>query len=599
MIATTKTTVDRAEINRRNAQKSTGPRTPEGKQRSKFNAVKHGMTAKTVVLPGEDPQKLQIRLETWTDQLQPQNDIEQFLLEQAVHSSWMLERAQRAELARLSHLIASVPESQSLRDHEQAVALGFWLFSDRGICAEAGLQDNVLNVLGTAPTSARGPGHLDLLDHPEAIVFRLGTTPAGAQWMLDRWTELRNHLETGQAWSLDQKKKALRLLGRRPLGLDPFAPGDPLQWYGDAAEGTGTDRDDRESKARSRQPIGQRIRELLNSPVDGAEAERRIDAQLDRRLVAGEADTIAVLKSIADRAIGRLEAVAAEHRRLADADDPTARQSFDASNEGERLRRYQSSCSRHLFRNIDTFLKIRKSGVAVPDGGEPSTAAPEVPSPVQPQADRENPRNEPSDPPVDRVSPQDGATEDHDDPRAEMIGPAEAGTPTGDSTGSERDVRLQAVCEQWYGESPQADPAPARAAEIDHLQPPSLRTVIVALTLALVVLSGASAVARAHGKRQNEPRDLPVEMRNRQFKPTAAPRQAAPVHADTLHLVPRLLRGNAVLAALRPTRRGAWLPYVHAEHGNEDSPGGSKIPCQVGATHQFPDPSGPSAKSRR
>jgi hypothetical protein len=197
---TTTTTANRpsrAEINRRNAQKSTGPRTLGGKNRSKFNAVKHGMTATTLVLPGEDPQKLQIRLETWTDQLQPQNDLEQFLLEQAVHSSWKLERAERAELARLSHLIESVPEDEARREHEQALALGFWLFSDRGVLAEDGLEDNMLNVLGTAPASAQGPGHLDLLDHPKAIVLRLATTPAGTRWMLDRWTELRTQLDQG------------------------------------------------------------------------------------------------------------------------------------------------------------------------------------------------------------------------------------------------------------------------------------------------------------------------------------------------------------------------------------------------------------------
>ena len=45
--------VDRSTINKANAQKSTGPRTDIGKQRSKFNALRHGLTGQTVVLPSE------------------------------------------------------------------------------------------------------------------------------------------------------------------------------------------------------------------------------------------------------------------------------------------------------------------------------------------------------------------------------------------------------------------------------------------------------------------------------------------------------------------------------------------------------------------
>src|SRR5262245_54685440 len=80
----TMTTPDRAELNRRHAQKNTGPRTPEGKNRSRLNGLKHGLTAQTPVLPGEDPRAYQARLETWTADLQPRTDLERFLIERVV-----------------------------------------------------------------------------------------------------------------------------------------------------------------------------------------------------------------------------------------------------------------------------------------------------------------------------------------------------------------------------------------------------------------------------------------------------------------------------------------------------------------------------------
>ena len=46
--------IQRLEANRRNALRSTGPKTEEGKQRSRFNSVRHGLTAETVIGSLED-----------------------------------------------------------------------------------------------------------------------------------------------------------------------------------------------------------------------------------------------------------------------------------------------------------------------------------------------------------------------------------------------------------------------------------------------------------------------------------------------------------------------------------------------------------------
>jgi hypothetical protein len=49
------TTFRQIEANRRNSQKSTGPKTERGKQRASQNAVRHGLTAETVIKLLEDP----------------------------------------------------------------------------------------------------------------------------------------------------------------------------------------------------------------------------------------------------------------------------------------------------------------------------------------------------------------------------------------------------------------------------------------------------------------------------------------------------------------------------------------------------------------
>src|SRR5215471_7312688 len=123
-MSTATTASDRAEISRRNGAKSKGPKTPEGKNRSKFNALKHGLTAKTLVLPGEDAEILQQRLDAWTTELRPRNSFEWLLVERMAALSWQLDRADRADAARLTQLIRTEPVEEARRQQAEAATLG-------------------------------------------------------------------------------------------------------------------------------------------------------------------------------------------------------------------------------------------------------------------------------------------------------------------------------------------------------------------------------------------------------------------------------------------------------------------------------------------
>ena len=81
--------------NRRNAQKSTGPKTPEGKDVVRFNPMRHGLTAQTVLLPDEDPQEYTALLERVLADLNPVGELEIHLSTSIAIYLWRLGRAAR------------------------------------------------------------------------------------------------------------------------------------------------------------------------------------------------------------------------------------------------------------------------------------------------------------------------------------------------------------------------------------------------------------------------------------------------------------------------------------------------------------------------
>jgi len=93
------------EANRRNAEKSAGPKTPEGKAGSKGNALKFGLTASQVVIAridGEDAQKrFDEHYKRLRDYYAPESPIDEFRARRVADNMWRLLRHDRAEAAML------------------------------------------------------------------------------------------------------------------------------------------------------------------------------------------------------------------------------------------------------------------------------------------------------------------------------------------------------------------------------------------------------------------------------------------------------------------------------------------------------------------
>ena len=82
--------------NARNAQKSRGPTSEEGRRRSSMNAIKHGLTAKMVLMADEDPTEFREMMVGWFESHQPRDQYEVSLVERAACANWRLDRITRA-----------------------------------------------------------------------------------------------------------------------------------------------------------------------------------------------------------------------------------------------------------------------------------------------------------------------------------------------------------------------------------------------------------------------------------------------------------------------------------------------------------------------
>jgi hypothetical protein len=98
--------------NRANAQHSTGPRSDTGKQRSALNALTHGLTARTAVLPSEDPAAYQQHHRQFHDEYRPATATETQLVHELADTSWRMNRIPLLEADVLSRAQSPAPSPE-------------------------------------------------------------------------------------------------------------------------------------------------------------------------------------------------------------------------------------------------------------------------------------------------------------------------------------------------------------------------------------------------------------------------------------------------------------------------------------------------------
>jgi len=101
------TSAKQVAANRRNAQKSTGPRTVEGKAIASHNATTHGLLSDELLIRGEESENLQILEQALRIEHQPVGAVEDQLVDQITMCLWRLRRIRAVETSIFEMAISS------------------------------------------------------------------------------------------------------------------------------------------------------------------------------------------------------------------------------------------------------------------------------------------------------------------------------------------------------------------------------------------------------------------------------------------------------------------------------------------------------------
>jgi hypothetical protein len=179
--------------NKLNAQKSTGPKTPQGKAKVSQNAVTHGLTSHRPVLDMEDTAEFRTFVNEMLDQLDPTNPLEFFFAKRAACQAWRIQRAQCYETLVLDRLVNNVGQASPLGNKNDKTNPIDTVGADHRVCPD----DSTTRPPKTKITDyiEVDPGLFGEDDDPKALLGQAIMDDFRNHWTLDKIARYETRLE--------------------------------------------------------------------------------------------------------------------------------------------------------------------------------------------------------------------------------------------------------------------------------------------------------------------------------------------------------------------------------------------------------------------
>ena len=177
---TRKTSDKQVKANQKNASKSTGPRTAQGKAISRYNPTTHGLRSQQIIVGSEDPAEFEQRLHDFHRDHQPSDTFEAKLLHDFVVASWRLDRSIKADTAILNEKVITSYDVFDLDD-----------------------DDRLRELIRTLPSN------------PRHVSRELRGFTKGCEWAIGELEYLLVVLEKREFWFPTERDRALHVLGLR------------------------------------------------------------------------------------------------------------------------------------------------------------------------------------------------------------------------------------------------------------------------------------------------------------------------------------------------------------------------------------------------